>query len=393
MFAHLNQKGTKTLDQLKQLGNSRWGLREKDWVRLMESVLLPRVSYGPRSGATYQNKCKLKALADKVDNAAAIYSLGNFKSTPLTWHRERLAVKEAATYFLSTSLRLFTRKLTKKRLDTRVEWILLDRGFRKPDWIAKHHPLPQDQLDQLQQTHPKMIHIQYKRDPNHPRANFLHLQLSKEEAVEATTSLVSAPQNSNSWIVYTDGLYDPENGGASAAVCPELTMAISAALGVNPYYSNHECEAIGLFLALQLLKQAMGQERRSRAFILTDNMGVICRLENYNQAKPGQYIFQEIAALWKDIQADINLTFVWCPGHRGIQGNEAADFLAKDTTERNESPNHIMKANRGLIAARPKGMRTPPQTPKKKACGGCTPSHTGVQTPACRTPSARLQMA
>jgi ribonuclease HI len=196
-----------------------------------------------------------------------------------------------------------------------------------------------------------MIHIQYKRDPNHPRANFLHLQLSKEEAVEATTSLVSAPQNSNSWIGYTDGLYNPENGGASAAVCPELTMAISAALGVNPYYSNHECEAIGLFLALQLLKQAMGQERRSRAFILTDNMGVICRLENYNQAKPGQYIFQEIAALWKDIQADINLTFVWCPGHRGIQGNEASDRLAKDTTERNGSPDRIMKANLTKISA------------------------------------------
>ncbi|PLW43314.1 hypothetical protein PCASD_06153 [Puccinia coronata f. sp. avenae] len=43
---------------------------------------------------------------------------------------------------------------------------------------------------------------------------------------------------------------------------------------------------------------------------------------------------------------------------------------------------------RGLIAARPKGVRTPPQTPKKKACGGCTPSHTGVQTPARPPPHA-----
>ncbi|PLW30598.1 hypothetical protein PCASD_20569 [Puccinia coronata f. sp. avenae] len=48
---------------------------------------------------------------------------------------------------------------------------------------------------------------------------------------------------------------------------------------------------------------------------------------------------------------------------------------------------------RGLIAACPKGVRTPPQTPKKGACRGCTPSNTGVQTPACRTPSARLEMA
>ncbi|PLW35609.1 hypothetical protein PCANC_19063 [Puccinia coronata f. sp. avenae] len=43
---------------------------------------------------------------------------------------------------------------------------------------------------------------------------------------------------------------------------------------------------------------------------------------------------------------------------------------------------------RGLIAARPKGVRTPPRTPTKKACGGCTPSHTGVQTPARPPPHA-----
>ncbi|PLW16203.1 hypothetical protein PCASD_18057 [Puccinia coronata f. sp. avenae] len=41
---------------------------------------------------------------------------------------------------------------------------------------------------------------------------------------------------------------------------------------------------------------------------------------------------------------------------------------------------------RGLIAARPKGVRTPPQTPKKRACGGCTPSQPGVQTPARPSP-------
>jgi hypothetical protein len=49
---------------------------------------------------------------------------------------------------------------------------------------------------------------------------------------------------------------------------------------------------------------------------------------------------------------------------------------------------HSMLPCWGLIAARPKGVRTPPRTPKKKACGGCTPSHTGVQTPARPPPHA-----
>ncbi|PLW35032.1 hypothetical protein PCANC_17629 [Puccinia coronata f. sp. avenae] len=41
-----------------------------------------------------------------------------------------------------------------------------------------------------------------------------------------------------------------------------------------------------------------------------------------------------------------------------------------------------------MDAARPKGVRTPPERLKKKACGGCTPSQPGVQTPARPPPHA-----
>ncbi|PLW34963.1 hypothetical protein PCASD_14236 [Puccinia coronata f. sp. avenae] len=53
-----------------------------------------------------------------------------------------------------------------------------------------------------------------------------------------------------------------------------------------------------------------------------------------------------------------------------------------------EQPCLTVQLTWGLIAARPKGVRTPPQTPKKKACGGCTPSQPGVQTPARPPPHA-----
>jgi hypothetical protein len=117
MFSHLEQKGTKTINQLKQLGNSRWGLKEKDRIRLMESVLMPRVAYGAPVWATHQNKSKLRNLADKVDNLAALFTLGTFKSTPISWHRSRSAVREAASTFIKTSFKFFTQKLTVKRLN------------------------------------------------------------------------------------------------------------------------------------------------------------------------------------------------------------------------------------------------------------------------------------
>jgi ribonuclease HI len=135
-------------------------------------------------------------------------------------------------------------------------------------------------------------------------------------------------------------------GGAGAAVCLELDLAISAALGSNPHYSNHvECEAVGVHLALILIQRVLEREHQARALILSDKKGVIQRLRNCNAAKPGQYLFQEIAEMWKSLQCNIELTFVWCPGHQGIQGNEVADCLAKAATERNPNPERSLLAN------------------------------------------------
>jgi hypothetical protein len=98
----------------------------------MEAVLLPRVSYGAPVWATQHKKSKLKTMADKFYNLAAIYTLGTFKSTPIKWHRTRSAVREAAPTFLGTSLKFFSRKLTIKRQDRNIERILLTQGFLKP---------------------------------------------------------------------------------------------------------------------------------------------------------------------------------------------------------------------------------------------------------------------
>ncbi|KNZ62484.1 uncharacterized protein VP01_12652g1, partial [Puccinia sorghi] len=45
-------------------------------------------------------------------------------------------------------------------------------------------------------------------------------------------------------LIYTDGSYNPAEGGAGAVICLESNMALSMALGNNPHISNHECEVL-----------------------------------------------------------------------------------------------------------------------------------------------------
>ncbi|PLW53802.1 hypothetical protein PCANC_03577 [Puccinia coronata f. sp. avenae] len=107
-------------------------------------------------------------------------------------------------------------------------------------------------------------------------------------------------------------------------------------------------------------------------------------------------------------QIDVSQSMGWTKPRKCIHHQDINDGRAPDTTQalaQDDAPvvKHIKKLgrppglqnverNRGLIVARPKGVRTPPQTPKKKACGGCTPSHTGVQTPARPPPHAARRL-
>lgn len=123
----------------------------------------------------------------------------------------------------------------------------------------------------------------------------LHLDMTKEDAVEATKQLVLFVDSSlDSLAIYTDGSFDSEKGGAGAVICSILDIALTSALGTNPYISNHECEAIGLLLVLKLLRMVPPQQPHSLAYIFTENKGILQRVPECNKETTGQCLFNEI---------------------------------------------------------------------------------------------------
>ncbi|KNZ50838.1 uncharacterized protein VP01_4215g1, partial [Puccinia sorghi] len=155
----------------------------------------------------------------------------------------------------------------------------------------------------------RLANIHPQRNPNWLNegsqcGNFHKMKLAKEEAIgRMNLQINSQSPIKTSALKYTNGSYDREKG-AGAAICLEADIALSLALGVNPHILNHECEAVGVLLELQLLRRRMQQSPCASAFILTDNKGVQ-RLEDYHQAKTGQYLFMEIAEAWRSLPEDM----------------------------------------------------------------------------------------
>ncbi|KNZ56305.1 uncharacterized protein VP01_2438g3 [Puccinia sorghi] len=117
--------------------------------------------------------------------------------------------------------------------------------------------------------------------------------------------------------------------------CYELVL--KRALGTDPYISNHECEAVGL-LAFRLLGIAMGLWPFKKAFILTDNKGVLRRLSNPKTEETSAYSLRS--------------------GRHGKR-NKASDLLANEATERNDHPDRRLQENANKLVLALKKQVTP----------------------------------
>jgi hypothetical protein len=76
-----------------------------------------------------------------------------------------------------------------------------------------------------------------------------------------------------------------------------------------------------------------------------DNQGVILRTKEPNTPRPGQWLFNQVDSVILELPASLKVTFVWCPGHRDILGNEMEDQLEKNVLDFPSTPSLEIKSN------------------------------------------------
>ncbi|KAL1447291.1 hypothetical protein WDU94_010914, partial [Cyamophila willieti] len=120
---------------------------------------------------------------------------------------------------------------------------------------------------------------------------------------------------------FTDG--DGSKTAESTSCAYVLNNSIVSSFVLNNVNTVFTSELIAVLLCLKHLKFLP----QVKFVIISDSKSTLLALSNLKNINP---IVSQILSCWSDlISAGKQLSFLWCPSHTGIQGNEAVDRAAR----------------------------------------------------------------
>ena len=133
--------------------------------------------------------------------------------------------------------------------------------------------------------------------------------------------------------VYTDGSKN-DNGVGSAFFVQET--GYSESVRINGKASIFSAELIAIKEALKWISN----NRVAKVMVASDSKSALLAIKNIIQKNKNKEIIRDILHLCHNISKQTEVSFIWCKGHCDIEGNVAADTLAKEATNVQEVTLH-----------------------------------------------------
>lgn len=142
-----------------------------------------------------------------------------------------------------------------------------------------------------------------------------------------------------SFIIYTGGSFIKDKGcGIGIAIYFPITRELKClSFNLGKRIGITDAETYAIYRALKFISSI---QPNSTCIIFSDSQAALLRINN-----SANYFSHKIRSEY----SKISIKIIWCPGHKGIEGNELADGLARKGLDQNLLPSDAFTSHSYLV--------------------------------------------
>lgn len=331
----------KRANLLSSLSNTKWGIPPQ-----LFKILISSTVHAPDYAvAAWQNLPIPKFFAEKlrlIDNICKTRALGALRNSPSVVLRHDLDMKAVA---IRLSARIANTIAISAAKPPSHPLFSFYQHARKTTPTTHKGPLPAYFQSPLATAFKAFAGIQQPDStiPLQPTPNFSTLIMpDKDKALKSIEALRPSDLHT---IIYSEGSRVEGKNTASAAWCENNQHNSTHKLGRAHDYGILEAEYIGFILSLKIIKYSCQRQTRHMTIVL-DNQGVFKDMGTKKTSSRDLEHKLEAIQLINDVESiapHVKITLRWCPGRKGIPGNEKEDSLANKAAKKPLPSSHADK--------------------------------------------------
>lgn len=128
--------------------------------------------------------------------------------------------------------------------------------------------------------------------------------------------------------IYTDGSKSKDR---TSFAFYDSFQSLGQVFKCNNAFSIYSAEILGMIYAVEYITSQY-HNKQKKFLILSDSMSALQALQNKSINASQNYLVYKLRLLVLNLKnSDVQIEFIWVPGHSGILGNELVDTLAKSS--------------------------------------------------------------
>ncbi|XP_053976399.1 uncharacterized protein LOC128875092 [Hylaeus volcanicus] len=366
-FDDIIYKAKKRLGIIQFLCRGQRGINQNWGIKITRALISSVVDYGAYIIYTKEGNLEQNKKIRKIESAALRAAIGYRMSTPI-------AVMYADTGFIGhhlrakqAAIRYWLREMEKtetnsKTLDNQLKYFSIhndtdhltqwEKGIgTKPNLIeTSFYEIAQLKNRILSTNHALESSFNWKEKILNKRKNLKKIYIDKDTGKTLETGAIPLStinqflmdkhnvKKEDTVICYTDGSKQENKIANGIGIYINLPQGTSMETGysIHKEATIYTTEAIGIFKAIELTKHT----NCKNTLILTDSLSALTGLESKIEKLDDTDKNNNNAWILKIYKTLINqkdrekIVLIWVPGHQGIPGNEKADSLAKEYTNK-----------------------------------------------------------